>query len=271
MSILFIRQQLYCTEQSSGDSRSTGRGARQAVASSADLGWWSFASNALEQGRGAEGDPANNDYVVLQEQSTLPIKNPVRMHENIRLFDQAIRDSGAKTALYLTWARQDVPEMQNAITSAYTSIGKELGATIVPCGVAWQNLLKKQKGPALHAEDKSHPTLAGSYLAACVFLGTLFKRKSRRHSGRVERSDRDGSRTTPEDRVGDHQKTVIAAEPPRGWELSVPRIPPGVAEYSVVRLLGRKPVECATCARFIVPLTISSLNVWRIWAGTNRT
>jgi hypothetical protein len=114
------------------------------------------------------------DYVVLQEQSTLPIKNPVRMHENIRLFDQAIRDSGAKTALYLTWARQDVPEMQKEITNAYTSIGKELDATIVPVGVAWQNVIKKQKGPALHAEDKSHPTLAGSYLAACVFLGTLF-------------------------------------------------------------------------------------------------
>jgi len=28
------------------------------------------------------------DYVVLQEQSTLPIKNPLRMHENIRLFDK---------------------------------------------------------------------------------------------------------------------------------------------------------------------------------------
>src|SRR5262245_54085065 len=27
------------------------------------------------------------DYVVLQEQSTLPIKNAARMHENVRLFD----------------------------------------------------------------------------------------------------------------------------------------------------------------------------------------
>src|SRR5437868_11228809 len=37
------------------------------------------------------------DYVVLQEQSTLPIKNPHRMHENVRLFDEAIRAVGAKT------------------------------------------------------------------------------------------------------------------------------------------------------------------------------
>src|SRR5881275_3253107 len=28
--------------------------------------------------------------------------------------------------------------------------------------------------PALHDKDQSHPTLAGSYLAACVFLKTLF-------------------------------------------------------------------------------------------------
>src|SRR5581483_1683604 len=31
------------------------------------------------------------DFVVLQEQSTLPVKNAARMHENVRLFDAAIR------------------------------------------------------------------------------------------------------------------------------------------------------------------------------------
>ena len=50
------------------------------------------------------------DYVVLQEQSTLPVKNATRMHENVRLFDEAIRAAGAKTALYMTWARQHAPE-----------------------------------------------------------------------------------------------------------------------------------------------------------------
>ena len=114
------------------------------------------------------------DYVVLQEQSTLPIKNASRMHENIRLFDEVIKASGAKTALYLTWARQNAPETQAAITSAYTSIGEELGATIIPVGVAWQNFLRKHQQPVLHDQDQSHPTLAGSYLAACVFFVVLF-------------------------------------------------------------------------------------------------
>ncbi|MBI1763378.1 MAG: SGNH/GDSL hydrolase family protein [Acidobacteria bacterium] len=117
---------------------------------------------------------ARYDYVVLQEQSTLPVKNPSRMHENIRLFDQVIKDSGAKTALYLTWARQNAPGMQAAITAAYTTIGEELRATIIPVGTAWQSFLRDQAQPVLHDKDQSHPTLAGSYLAACVFFAILF-------------------------------------------------------------------------------------------------
>jgi hypothetical protein len=115
------------------------------------------------------------DYVVLQEQSTLPIKNAARMHENVRLFDEAIKAAGAKTVLYMTWARQQAPQSQQAITDAYTSIGRELGATVVPVGVAWQQFLRKHDQPVLHDRDQSHPTLAGSYLAACVFLAVLLK------------------------------------------------------------------------------------------------
>jgi hypothetical protein len=66
------------------------------------------------------------DHVVLQEQSTLPVKNATRMHENVRLFDEAIRAAGAKTVLYMTWARSHAPETQAAITDAYDSIGREL-------------------------------------------------------------------------------------------------------------------------------------------------
>src|SRR6185503_15796506 len=56
------------------------------------------------------------DWVVLQEQSTLPIKNAVRMHENIRLFDEVIRQSGAKMALYQTWARKNAPATQEPLS-----------------------------------------------------------------------------------------------------------------------------------------------------------
>ena len=126
------------------------------------------------------------DYVVLQEQSTLPVKNAARMHENVRLFDGAIRDAGAKTALYLTWARRKTPAAQAAITEAYQSIGRELGALVVPAGVAWERFLAAHDAPVLHDRDDSHPTVAGSYLAACVFFAALFGRSPVGVGGGVE-------------------------------------------------------------------------------------
>ena len=115
------------------------------------------------------------DYVVLQEQSTLPVKNAKRMAENVRLFDGAIKEAGSKTVLYMTWARQHAPEAQQVIAAAYTSIGKETGALVVPVGLVWQEFLAQHETPVLHDRDQSHPTLAGSYLAACVFLTVLLK------------------------------------------------------------------------------------------------
>jgi hypothetical protein len=115
------------------------------------------------------------DAVVLQEQSTLPVKNPARMHENVRLFDGAIKAAGARTALYMTWARRNAPDSQQAITAAYTAIGEELDATVAPVGVAWQRFFRDNDRPVLHDRDQSHPTVAGSYLAACVFLVALFR------------------------------------------------------------------------------------------------
>jgi len=114
------------------------------------------------------------NYVVLQEQSTLPIKSPSRMHESVREVDQAITAAGAKTVLYMTWARQHAPQTQQAITDAYQSIGKELGAIVIPVGVAWETLLGYPGHPQLYDRDGSHPSLAGTMLAACAFVAVLF-------------------------------------------------------------------------------------------------
>jgi hypothetical protein len=115
------------------------------------------------------------DYVVLQEQSTLPVKNAQRMAENVRLFDEAIQRAKSTTVLYMTWARKHAPDTQQAIASAYNAIGKELGAIVVPVGLAWRRFLSQHDKPVLYDRDQSHPTLAGSYLAACVFLAVIFK------------------------------------------------------------------------------------------------
>ena len=119
------------------------------------------------------------DYVVLQEQSTLPVKNSARTAENIRDFDTLIKETGAQTVLYMTWARQNAPETQVDLSQTYTSAGREVGATVVPAGLAWQRCLADHPDLVLHDKDQSHPNLAGSYLAACVFYATLFIGRSR--------------------------------------------------------------------------------------------
>jgi hypothetical protein len=114
------------------------------------------------------------DFVVLQEQSTLPLKNAARYHENVRLFVPLIAQHGARAVLYLTWSRRDVPDRQDELTRAVRQIAAETHALVVPVGVVWQAALAEHPALALYDADGSHPTATGSYLAACVFLVSLF-------------------------------------------------------------------------------------------------
>lgn len=124
------------------------------------------------------------DFVVLQEQSTLgdggvingiaQINDPKAFHESARLFDSEIRKAGARTVFFLTWARQNSPEWQSKLNSAYGDIARELDALLAPVGPAWQRALHEDPKLLLYLGDKSHPTPAGSYLAACVFYAVMF-------------------------------------------------------------------------------------------------
>jgi hypothetical protein len=116
------------------------------------------------------------DYVVLQDLSTEAYTNREAMFKNGRLFDAEIRKAGARTMLYMTWALETAPEKFPVIEEAYTSLGKELTATVVPVGAAWHKLTAVEGKPAiqLYKPDHKHPAPAGTYLAACVFYRALF-------------------------------------------------------------------------------------------------
>lgn len=113
-------------------------------------------------------------YVVLQEQSTLPMKNPARYRLNVAEFIPTIRGHGATAVLYLTWAWRDVPQMHDATTLAIERTAAEFAARVVPVGLAWQVALRECPDVELYMRDGSHPTAAGAYLSACVFLTSLF-------------------------------------------------------------------------------------------------
>ncbi|MCC2667849.1 MAG: hypothetical protein K0Q72_320 [Armatimonadetes bacterium] len=118
------------------------------------------------------------DAVVLQEQSTLPIKNRKRYHENVRLFEEAIRRTGSRIILYQTWARRHAPETQIDLIEASEAIAAELGAEVVPVGRTWEQVLTLDSPPDLYDKDGSHPSAGGSFLAACTFYSALTGRSA---------------------------------------------------------------------------------------------
>lgn len=114
------------------------------------------------------------DFVVLQEQSLGPIVNRESMFEYGKKLDEEIRKQGAKTLLYMTWAYQDKPGDQAALSNAYLELAKAVSAEVVPVGSAWEQAIQADKNRTLHENDKRHPNVIGSYLAACVFYATIY-------------------------------------------------------------------------------------------------
>ncbi|MDZ7963802.1 MAG: SGNH/GDSL hydrolase family protein [Nostoc sp. DedSLP03] len=129
------------------------------------------------------------DYVVLQEQSTLPITNPQEMHKYATLFDAEIKRVNSQTLFYLTWAKQNQPETQQILTDAYMNIAQELKAKVAPVGIAWQKIQEANLKLNLYSSDRSHPSPIGSYVAACVFYTTLYGNSPVGLSRRIYSSD----------------------------------------------------------------------------------
>lgn len=115
------------------------------------------------------------DVVVLQGYSTGPIgtetASPFR--DAAREFVGVIRDSGARPAFFMTWAYMGKPEMMALLDQAYTNIGRELDAQVVPVGLAFERVTLERPDLKLRIADRKHPTLAGTYLAACTFYAAL--------------------------------------------------------------------------------------------------
>ena len=125
------------------------------------------------------------NYVVLQEQSLLPISNPEVMHKYVRLFDSEVKKAGARTVLFLTYSRRDRPDTQRRITEAYLAIAKEIHAVVAPVGSVWEKVRQQYPAMTLYDQDDSHPNLLGSYLTACVFYVVFYGKPPADLNGRV--------------------------------------------------------------------------------------
>ncbi|MBE6970434.1 MAG: SGNH/GDSL hydrolase family protein [Ruminococcaceae bacterium] len=126
------------------------------------------------------------DFVILQEQSVHPAaENAPDFYSAVRNLSERIKATGAEPVLYATWGRKTGSStldtygwtnesMTWKLAAAYQAIGDELGIPVVHVGLAFYDVYTTQSNIELYNSDKSHPSYAGSYLAAATLFAGIF-------------------------------------------------------------------------------------------------
>ena len=128
----------------------------------------------------------NYDAVVLQE--ALHWTFIETFHEYSRVFDTAIKEAGAETVLFMTYAIVDKQAQaqasmlgnclgyasMNVIEEAHREIAEELDCKVAPCGLAFQRVEQERPKLDLFDADGEHPSIYGTYLAVNMVYATVF-------------------------------------------------------------------------------------------------
>lgn len=134
------------------------------------------------------------DFVVMQEQSQLPAFPMDSVELYVFPFAQQLVDSVyahnlcAEPMFFMTWGRKngdtefgyppmDTYEgMDSLLYARYMQMGEDNDASVCPVGRVWHYLRDHHEEIELYTMDESHPTLSGSYVAACAFHTMIFGR-----------------------------------------------------------------------------------------------
>lgn len=134
------------------------------------------------------------DAVVLQEQSQYPAFPDSQVQSEVFPYAQELVENiyaaspCAEPMFYMTWGRKngdtefgyppmDTYEgMDSLLYARYMQMGEDNDASVCPVGRVWHYLRDHNAEIELYMSDGSHPTLAGSYAAACAFYTMFFGR-----------------------------------------------------------------------------------------------
>lgn len=138
----------------------------------------------------------NWDFVVLQEQSQLPSFPIAQVNTDCfpyaTALDTLIRATNpcAETMFYNTWGRENgdtsncanwppvctYEGMDDLLRERYDQMAVDNEGVISPVGPLWRYIRTNSPGLQLYAADGSHPSMAGSYAAACTFYSALYRK-----------------------------------------------------------------------------------------------
>ena len=136
------------------------------------------------------------DYVVLQAQSQEPSFSPNQVANDVYPYAQILIDSIESNStctepiFFMTWGRkygdqqncQFYPPictyagMQQRLRESYLDMTFNHNASCASVGMSWKESINQDSTLNLYTPDNSHPSIYGSYLAACTFYATIFKK-----------------------------------------------------------------------------------------------
>ena len=137
----------------------------------------------------------NWDYVVLQEQSQLPSFPDGQVAAECfpfaaQLNDQILAaDSCTETVFYMTWGRQNgdasncaswppvctYEGMDSLLNLRYRQMAIDNQAILSPVGALWKYIRTTYPEINLYSTDGSHPSLEGTYAAACSMIAVMLR------------------------------------------------------------------------------------------------
>ncbi len=132
------------------------------------------------------------DYVVLQAQSQEPSFPDSQVDTQtlpyaVQLADSVYSSNFCSEILYfLTWGRENgdpqwqpistYDGMQARLRSAYLRFADSTQGSVSPVGAVWKYVRDNHPTIQLYSADESHPSVAGTYLAACTFYTSVFRK-----------------------------------------------------------------------------------------------
>ena len=138
------------------------------------------------------------DYVVLQDQSQLPSfpysQTSVSVYPKAEILCDSIRSANecAVPLFYNTWGREigdsqwdsinTFSKMNNRLFIAYDYMAESNSGKLSPVGIGFRQVYDDAStivtNGDLYSSDGSHPSMFGSYLAACIFYNVIFETTS---------------------------------------------------------------------------------------------
>ena len=118
------------------------------------------------------------DAAMMMDCCQCPIHPQLQsvFHDTVRKYSDILKRAGVRPVLFMSWAYKDKPEMTQQLAEQYTLAGNANDALVVPAGLAFARAIAKRPDVELYVADKRHPSLAGTYLAACTVYATFYRK-----------------------------------------------------------------------------------------------